>query len=260
MQLHLRVVEARGLPKMDIIGKSDPYCLIQISGTRRIERTRVINNNNDPVWNQEFHFPVSNPQQTLCILVKDQDTISADDPISRLDLSLATLYPGQVSDQWFDLIPVKGVKKGGSIHLVLHLAQAGQQPFVPMQGGYPQQMNRGPPPMYQQGPPQQYSRPPQYAPPPQPMYQAPPPQYVPAPQQPVYMPPPVPQPAPTPVYAQSPMLGAMPTPPGMAPAVPPPLTGGIIGGLPTPPGMAPAAPPPTTSPYASPYASPYLPY
>ena len=41
-KLYLRVVVARGLPDADLIGKSDPYCIIRIKGSRQSFKTQVI--------------------------------------------------------------------------------------------------------------------------------------------------------------------------------------------------------------------------
>lgn len=134
--LHIRVLEALDVPKMDFLSKSDPYCILRTSGSNQNQRTRVCKNTLTPKWNQEFHFPLRNPAtEQLKILMKDED-VSFDDPISTLDLMISTIPMGQVVDQWFDMIPCRGVKKGGRIHLVLHCAPTGAPPFQPymMQG------------------------------------------------------------------------------------------------------------------------------
>ena len=155
MQLHVRVVEATDVPKMDIFGKADPYCLLQLSSSKEVRKTKVCETTYTPVWNQEFHFPVVNQAtDVLHILMKDQDRGSADDPISKIEIPLMTLVQGYVTDKWYDMQPVKGVKKGGRLRLVLHLANYGMTPFhkpvmmgQPMMGSMYQQQ---PMPMYQQ--------------------------------------------------------------------------------------------------------------
>ena len=130
MQLHVRVIEARDIAKMDLFSKTDAYCLLNIVGKGHPKKTSVKQNNMTPRWDEEFHFPISNPQSDILhIFMKDEDVIS-DDPMATLDISLITLTPGVVVDQWYDMKPVKGVKKGGRLHLLLHLASTGAPPFV----------------------------------------------------------------------------------------------------------------------------------
>jgi hypothetical protein len=196
-ELHVKVVEAEDLPKMDVIGKVDPYCLLQVSGGTPLQRTKVINKNYHPVWNEVFHFDVPSLGERLVILLKDRDKGSDDDPISKFYIQLDTLVVGDVIDKWFDLIPVPGVKKGGRIRLIIHLANRGDSPFVPkivnrmppmgmapgpmgmaqpgMAQGYPPMGKPGmyqPPPMGQPGMYQQ-PQPGMYQQQPPPMYQQP---------------------------------------------------------------------------------------
>jgi hypothetical protein len=180
MNLHVKVVEARDLPKMDTFGKADPYCLLQVSGSKKLERTKVIDKTYTPRWNENFSFPVPSLAETLHLLMKDRDRGSEDDPMSKLEIPLNTLVKGQVTDKWYDLRPFPGVKKGGQIRLGLHLCDANQtawidtsknlqqrplqqrmpmqQPYNPMMGAQPMMQQQYPmqqPMMQQQYPMQQ---------------------------------------------------------------------------------------------------------
>ena len=161
MQLHVRVVEATDVPKMDFFGKADPYCLLQLSSSSTVRKTKVCETTYSPVWNEEFHFPVTNQAtDVLHILMKDRDRGCADDPISQIEIPLATLAQGNVIDKWYDMKPVKGVKKGGRLRLVLHLANSGMTPFQNQM-----QMMPGPPMMGGMYQPQVQMYPPQMMPP-----------------------------------------------------------------------------------------------
>ncbi|KAH0792091.1 C2 domain containing protein [Histomonas meleagridis] len=124
-QLHLRVIEATDIPRMDV-NATDAYCIITLGGQTR--RTRVIKNSMHPRWNEDFHFD-TNGNESLRINMKDEDLIK-DDPMSYLDIHLGSFVKGQVIDQWYDMIPHRRVKKGGRIHLVIHVAPRGAQPFA----------------------------------------------------------------------------------------------------------------------------------
>ena len=133
MQLHVRVVEATDIARMDL-HKSDPYCLVSLSSTNDTRRTRTKENTLNPRWNEDFHFNVVNPAMSaLKILMRDKD-VSYDDDMATLEVQLCSLTPGQIVDQWYNMIPCKRIKKGGRIHLILHLAPVGVPPFQGMMG------------------------------------------------------------------------------------------------------------------------------
>ncbi|KAH0789827.1 C2 domain containing protein [Histomonas meleagridis] len=267
MQLHLRVIEAQDIAKMDAY-KSDPYCVINLTSSNDTRRTRTIENTLNPRWNEEFHFNVPNPSMSaLKILMRDKDLIK-DDDMATLEIQLCALPVGQVIDQWYNMIPVRRVKKGGRIHLVLHLAPTGAPPFQPtvarppMQTQpmmHPQPMMQQPmmaPPMQQpmmpppqnpmmpppqnpmMPPPQNPMMPPRPMPPPQPM--APPPQPMAPPPQPM-MPPPQPMGPPPPRPMGPPPPYPMGPPPPPQPMAPPPYPMG-------PPPPRPMMPPPAPAP------------
>ena len=115
---------------MDLIGSVDPYVLIQMSNSKHIYKTKTIKNTYNPRWNQEFSFPVTNPQNDyITFFLKDSDTVKTDDPISKLKIQLCTLQINKVNDQWYSPTPVMKIKKGGQLHLVIQLAQQGVVPF-----------------------------------------------------------------------------------------------------------------------------------
>lgn len=154
MKLHVRVVEATDVPKMDLFGKADPYCCLTCGTTNVIQKTKVCSNTYNPVWNQEFHFDVtSQATDMLYVSMKDRDRGMSDDPISKKSIPLNTLVIGNVYDKWHDMEPYKGVKKGGRLRLVLHLASSSAIPFqqiTPQMSMYNAGPVMSPPPMYPQ--------------------------------------------------------------------------------------------------------------
>jgi len=129
MQLHVRVLEARGLARMDGLGKSDPYLILNINNNDT-RKTSVQKNTLTPHWNEEFTWSVTNPAcDFLHIHMKDKD-VAFDDSMATIDLHLNGLPLGVVVDHWYPLAPAKKVKKGGELHLVIHLANQTSQPFV----------------------------------------------------------------------------------------------------------------------------------
>lgn len=131
MILHIRAVEACDVPKMDIIGKSDPYLKFKISTSSQVWKTKVKKNTHVPVWNEEFHLPItSGMSDQLHIELFDKDDISKDDIISTQDFDVKSFPIGKIIEQWYDFSPAKGVKKGGRVRLVFHLTKSGHDAFI----------------------------------------------------------------------------------------------------------------------------------
>ena len=129
MELHVRIIEAKDLEKMDTIGKSDPYVKIKIIGTYQKAKTTVKKNTLTPVWNESFKFRAYNPnRQHLSLKMFDED-VASDDEMATLDIPLASLEFSKVKDQWYQMTPCKGVKKGGFIHIITHLTYDGAPAF-----------------------------------------------------------------------------------------------------------------------------------
>ena len=129
MELHVRIVEAKEIEKMDTIGKTDAFVKVKFVGSYARAQTKIQKNTLTPIWNEEFHFPSHNPnKQVLKLKMLDHD-VAADDDMATLEIPLATLDPGKIKDQWFEMQPVKAGKKGGLLHLVLQLNYYGLPAF-----------------------------------------------------------------------------------------------------------------------------------
>ena len=131
MILHIRAVEAAEVPKMDVCGKSDPYLVFTLSTSSQKWKTKTKKNTVTPVWNEEFHLPItSNMTDELHVEMFDQDDISKDDQISTMNFKVREFPVGKVTDSWYNFQPVKGVKNGGKVRLVFHLDRSGQDAFI----------------------------------------------------------------------------------------------------------------------------------
>lgn len=135
MILHIRAVEAKGVPNMDIIGLSDPYLKFELSTSTQHWKTRWIRNTAEPTWNDEFHLNITSMMyDELNISLWDKDDISKDDLISTINLNVKNEFPvGKIFDKWYSMHPAKNVKEGGKIHLIVQLTKHGREPFVESQ-------------------------------------------------------------------------------------------------------------------------------
>lgn len=141
MNLHIKVIEAVDVPKMDVFSKSDPYCVISLTGFPGRKRTKTIQNTDHPVWNEEFHFPIQNKKNApfndfgsikISVTLFDEDTFSKDDAISSIEISLNDYIVGRIYDEWYSLFPFKKLKEGGRIHMMVNVLPKDIKPFTQM--------------------------------------------------------------------------------------------------------------------------------
>jgi len=169
MSVNINVIQGRNLARKDLFSKSDPYCTVSIHHRASLSlfgnthRTSTIQNCQDPIWNQQFNLPVSNPDtDVIKIKVYDNDVMSFDDLIGEVDIPLLGLINGMPKDEWLQLQPIRG----GSLHLVVtaygfNTGGAGA-PYgmgMGMGMGMPQPMPGQMMPGYPMGAPQSYGGP-----------------------------------------------------------------------------------------------------
>lgn len=129
--LHVKAVKALDLPKMDLMGKCDPYLVFQIYPKPEKYQTKYIDQTYEPVWNEEFHIPIGKikPNDFLHVELYDYDRVGADELISTYDFYLDSLYPEKVIDSTYEFYPARKVPKGGIVHLIFHLTTVEAVPF-----------------------------------------------------------------------------------------------------------------------------------
>ncbi|WOG97744.1 hypothetical protein DCAR_0417085 [Daucus carota subsp. sativus] len=132
--LDLSIIEARCLPNMDLLTEhlrrcftafdvcrkptstgrkhhhkiitSDPYVTVCLGGAT-VARTRVISNNQNPVWNEHFQIPLAHPVSQIDFVVKDNDTFGADF-IGIASVSAQRVKTGDLIDEWCPIIGLFG--------------------------------------------------------------------------------------------------------------------------------------------------------
>ncbi|KAG8639333.1 synaptotagmin-5 [Manihot esculenta] len=113
--LSVTVISAEDLPAVDLMGKADPYVVLTMKKSETKNKTRVVNDSLNPVWNQTFDFVVEDGLHDMLILeVWDHDTFGKD-YMGRCILTLTrVILEGEYKDQF----PLDGAKSGS---LNLHL-------------------------------------------------------------------------------------------------------------------------------------------
>ncbi|GFZ05851.1 calcium-dependent lipid-binding (CaLB domain) family protein [Actinidia rufa] len=104
--LHVKVVQALKLLKMDLLGSSDPYVKLGLSGDRLpAKKTTIKKKNLNPVWNETFKLIVRDPQsQVLNIHVYDWDKVGAHDRLGSQVVPLKLLTPTEAKEFRLDLL------------------------------------------------------------------------------------------------------------------------------------------------------------
>mmetsp|Transcript_20798 Transcript_20798/g.23141 ORF Transcript_20798/g.23141 Transcript_20798/m.23141 type:complete len:133 (-) Transcript_20798:170-568(-) len=119
--LNIKLVEAKDLPNEDATGKSDPFVIIQVGNDyhwSKAYKSKTIDNNNAPVWNETFDIPVKEPEKdSVRFTLVDDDVLGSDDHLGIVTVELKTLPKGQAKDCWLGL-KLKG-KDRGAVHVVL---------------------------------------------------------------------------------------------------------------------------------------------
>ena len=112
-KLKVHVIEARNLPNHDraffnIFGKdvTDPFVVCEV-GPTCILKTKYINNDLDPKWDEKFDIDLCHHASVLIFKVKDKDHIGAD-LVGQLSITAEELASGGAITNNFELTTADG--------------------------------------------------------------------------------------------------------------------------------------------------------
>ena len=77
--LRVQLVEARNLPRMDLLAGCDAYCVLFVNACSGLSTfaSEVINKNVNPVWKQDFEWRMTSQTKVLSVTLWDKDDVSA---------------------------------------------------------------------------------------------------------------------------------------------------------------------------------------
>ncbi|KAI8137894.1 C2 domain-containing protein [Fennellomyces sp. T-0311] len=115
--LTVNVYEAKDLKDQDLIGKNDPHIELYLDKEYK-QRTSVMKNTNNPVWNETFTFNIEagSSHHKLYLQVLDKDKIGTD-KIGDTKVDIKDVYEGRVFDDWVTLPAKLGLTSHGEVHL-----------------------------------------------------------------------------------------------------------------------------------------------
>ncbi|KAI3778322.1 hypothetical protein L2E82_07528 [Cichorium intybus] len=104
--LHVKVIRATKLMKMDILGLSDPYVKLKLNGEMLpSKKTSIKKKTLNPVWNETFKLVVKDPQaQSLQVNVFDWDKVGSHDRLGMQVVPLKVLKPNEMKELTLDLL------------------------------------------------------------------------------------------------------------------------------------------------------------
>ncbi|KAL3353009.1 hypothetical protein AABB24_020812 [Solanum stoloniferum] len=123
--LEVKLVQAKELTNKDLIGKSDPFAVLYVRPLRdRMKKSKIINNDLNPIWNEHFEFVVEDPlTQHLVVKIYDDEGLQSAELIGCAHICLNELEPGKVKDIWLKLVKdleiQRDQKNRGQVHLEL---------------------------------------------------------------------------------------------------------------------------------------------
>ena len=76
-ELHVTVVSATGLPRMDLIRSCDPYCVLYIDGhgDQQTHITETVPKSQTPHWNEKFVWDLYTDTRIVTISLWDRDNV-----------------------------------------------------------------------------------------------------------------------------------------------------------------------------------------
>lgn len=97
-QVEVTVVESHHLPKKDLMGKCDAFCIVDFAG--QTWKSTVKQKAYDAVWNEShtFSVPDASAPAELRVTVKDDDMVSGSDLVRLLPHSRIARYQNSPTD------------------------------------------------------------------------------------------------------------------------------------------------------------------
>nr|XP_055028412.1 cytosolic phospholipase A2 zeta-like [Misgurnus anguillicaudatus] len=103
--LSVKVLRGNIKKSYDYLSEADCYVILNLpTASARTYRTKTIDNNNNPVWNETFHFRLqSNVKNILELQVYDNDPCMRDDHIATVLFDINNLTPEKMEEKCFIL-------------------------------------------------------------------------------------------------------------------------------------------------------------
>ncbi|KAJ8262996.1 hypothetical protein COCON_G00154530 [Conger conger] len=135
--VQVKVIRAEGLMAADVTGKSDPFCVVELSNDRL--QTHTVYKNLNPEWNKVFTFNVKDIHSVLEVTVYDEDRDRSADFLGKVAIPLLRIENGERKAYALKNKELTGPTKGViflEIDVIFNAVKAGLRTLIPIEQKY----------------------------------------------------------------------------------------------------------------------------
>ncbi|KAI1905373.1 hypothetical protein AGOR_G00015470 [Albula goreensis] len=135
--VQVKVIGAEGLMAADVTGKSDPFCVVELSNDRL--QTHTVYKNLNPEWNKVFTFNVKDIHAVLEVTVYDEDRDRSADFLGKVAVPLLKIQNGERKAYALKNKELTGPTKGViflETDVIFNVVKAGLRTLVPIEQKY----------------------------------------------------------------------------------------------------------------------------
>ncbi|XP_053180798.1 multiple C2 and transmembrane domain-containing protein 1 isoform X4 [Scomber japonicus] len=135
--VQVKVIKAEGLMAADVTGKSDPFCVVELSNDRL--QTHTVYKNLNPEWNKVFTFNVKDIHSVLEVTVYDEDRDRSADFLGKVAIPLLNIQNGERKAYALKSKELTGPTKGViflEIDVIFNAVKAGLRTLIPIEQKY----------------------------------------------------------------------------------------------------------------------------
>ncbi|XP_043968838.1 multiple C2 and transmembrane domain-containing protein 1 isoform X4 [Gambusia affinis] len=135
--VQVKVIKAEGLMAADVTGKSDPFCVVELSNDRL--QTHTVYKNLNPEWNKVFTFNVKDIHSVLEVTVYDEDQDRSADFLGKVAIPLLNIQNGERKAYVLKSKELTGPTKGViflEIDVIFNAVKAGLRTLTPVEQKY----------------------------------------------------------------------------------------------------------------------------
>ncbi|XP_077944735.1 multiple C2 and transmembrane domain-containing protein 1 isoform X7 [Gasterosteus aculeatus] len=135
--VQVKVMRAEGLMVADVIGKSDPFCVLELNNDRL--QTHTVYKNLNPEWNKVFTFNVKDIHAVLEVTVFDEDRDRSADFLGKVAIPLLQIPNGEQKSYELKNKELTGRTKGTiylEMDVVYNTVKAALRSVVPAEQKY----------------------------------------------------------------------------------------------------------------------------
>ncbi|KAM4577140.1 multiple C2 and transmembrane domain-containing protein 1 isoform 3-T3 [Odontesthes bonariensis] len=135
--VQVKIIRAEGLMAADVTGKSDPFCVVELSNDRL--QTHTVYKNLNPEWNKVFTFNVKDIHSVLEVTVYDEDRDRSADFLGKVAIPLLNIQNGERKAYALKSKELTGPTKGViflEIDVIFNAVKAGLRTLTPSEPKY----------------------------------------------------------------------------------------------------------------------------